>query len=509
MDILQSLRRFINKHELLERGSTVIVGVSGGPDSLCLLHALNVLAPEYDLRLHAAHLNHQLRGEEANADAIFVKSIARQWKLPYTIESRDVAAFAQEHKLSIEEAARQVRYGFLIEVAEQERSDTIAVAHNADDQTESVLMHFLRGSGMSGLRGMLPKSEIADFRFSIANFESKIENRKSKIFIVRPLLETPRSTIEEYCQQHNLQPRIDATNADTTYFRNRLRHELLPTLETYNPNIRSILRRTASVITAEYELLEAQVNLAWDKICVEATDELITFHLANFREQLLAIRRSLLRRSIQQLRLPLRDVDFVNIEDAIELIDRGHTGDQATLPQGLMLEITYDSITIADADEIVLPDLPLLPVGTTKLLLAMPGTIKLPSSNWLIEVTYEQDFSKASEWPHITWKKDVPLGRRPNFAAYFDADALSAPLEIRTRTSTDQFHPDGMPSPVGLKDWMINVKIPRVVRDRLPLILANDQIAWVAGFRVGQPFIVHKETKRMILMTFRKVNSEE
>ncbi len=136
------------KHDLIERDSTIIVGVSGGADSVCLLHVLKTLAPEYNLQLHVAHLDHQLRGDAARADADFVRDLAQRWNLPYSIDSRDVTAFARQHKLSIEEAARQVRYGFLLDVALAQGSETIAVAHHADDQTESVLMHFLRGSGL-------------------------------------------------------------------------------------------------------------------------------------------------------------------------------------------------------------------------------------------------------------------------------------------------------------------------------------------------------------------------
>jgi tRNA(Ile)-lysidine synthase len=195
MDFLTSLRRFILKHDLLSRGTTVIVGVSGGADSLSLLHALNVLAPEFDLRLHVAHLNHQLRGDEAQADADFVRDIAQQWSLPCTIEARDVAEVARQHKLSLEEAARQVRYGFLLEVALAQRSEAIAVAHNADDQAESVLMHFLRGSGLPGLRGMLPKMRMAELR--IRNWDSTSpqghftahipQSTLADIFLVRPV----------------------------------------------------------------------------------------------------------------------------------------------------------------------------------------------------------------------------------------------------------------------------------------------------------------------------------
>jgi len=260
MNLLDQVRRAIARHDLIDRGSTVVVGVSGGADSVGLLHALIALAPEYDLRLHVAHLDHQLRGAAARADADFVRELARRWNLPHTIESRDVRTFARDQHLSLEEAARQVRYTFLIEAALAQGSQTIAVAHHADDQAESVLMHFLRGSGLAGLRGMRPKTRLADFGFQTVD----VKRRSADLQLIRPLLDVPRAAIEAYCAQHNLSFRIDATNADTTYFRNRLRHELLPLLATYNPAIKAILRRTAEVVQGDYELLEAHRNFAWD-----------------------------------------------------------------------------------------------------------------------------------------------------------------------------------------------------------------------------------------------------
>jgi tRNA(Ile)-lysidine synthase len=500
MDFLTSLRRFIAKHDLLPRGSTgasvapVIVGVSGGADSLSLLHALRALAPELDLRLHVAHLDHQLRGEAAQADADFVRDIAQSWGLPYTIESRDVDGFARDHKLSVEEAARQVRYGFLLEVALAQHSDVIAVAHNADDQAESVLMHFLRGSGLSGLRGMLPKMLISDLRVLTdrsSNQHSALNNQQSKIYLVRPLLDTPRSAIDEYCAQHNLQPRIDATNADTTYFRNRLRHELLPLLETYNPQIRSVLCRTADVIAAEHEVLQAHTNYAWGMTVVEEADSAVTFDLLLWREHPIGVRRALLRQAIHQLRPPLRDIDFAHIADAVEILQRATTGDQVTLPQQLFIEVSYDTFTIAPRDELTLPDWPLLPDRSAPLIINVPGVTPLPESAWIAEVTFE-----PCDHSH------VPLSR---FAACFDAHTLPGPLLLRPRTSADRFHPQGMPSPVRLKDWMINVKVPRLIRDRLPLLVSGDQIVWVPGFRVGQPYLVRAETRRIIKLVFRKV----
>jgi tRNA(Ile)-lysidine synthase len=503
MEILAAVRHAIAQHDLIERDSTVIVGVSGGADSVCLLHALIALAPEYDLRLHVAHLDHQLRGDAARADADFVRELARRWDLPCTIAARDVAAFARDHKLSVEEAARQVRYAFLIEVALANDSETIAVAHHADDQTESVLMHFLRGSGLAGLRGMLPKLLIADLGLltlaparsaGVDNQQSAISNPQSKIHLIRPLLDVPRAGIEAYCAQHNLAYRTDATNADTTYFRNRLRHELLPLLETYNPNLRSILRRTARVAAADYELLEAHRNFAWDMTLVAESDAAITFSLSAWREQPIGTQRALLRRAIHQLRASRRDIDFVHTEDAIELLARATTGDQVTLPHQLILEVSYDTFTIAPHDQLTPPAWPQLPAGLTSLAVNVPGVTPLPESCWRLETAL------VSERP------EKPAS---GFTAYLDADQLIGPLRLRPRQAADRFQPQGMSAAVRLKDWLIKVKVPRRARDRLPLLVAGEQIGWVPGVRVGQPFIVTGQTRRIIKLVFQRLTSDE
>ncbi len=494
MDLLTQLRHFILKHELLPRGASVVIGVSGGPDSLCLLHALHTLAPELDLRLHVAHLDHQLRGAASEADAHFVGELAQHWGLPHTIDSRDVHGFARSHKLSLEEAARQVRYGFLLEVALAQGSQLIAVAHHADDQTETVLMHFLRGSGLAGLRGMLPKSPISNLQFPTLNLQppishSEMRDRRSKIYLVRPLLDTPRSEIETYCEQHGLAPRRDATNADTTYFRNRLRHELLPALETYNPNIRTVLRHTAAVIAADYDTLSAHTNFAWDMTILTESHSAITFDLALWREQPIGTQRALLRRAIHQLRPPLRDVDFIHIEAALELVQRAHTGDQATLPQNLLLEVSYNRLIIAPREELSLPDWPLLPERFSSLAVSVPGVTPLPESAWILEA--------SSVLPSTEYSSGL--------AAQFDAAALPTSLRLRPRQTTDRFHPQGMPAPVRLKDWMISVKVPRAIRDRLPLIVTGEHIIWVPGFRVGQPFLVSEKTRQIVKLIFRKI----
>ena len=243
-----AVRSFIAHHAL--RGQLIVVGVSGGADSLALLHALRAFRAEFNIRLHAAHLNHQLRGAESEGDARFVEALAREWEIPITVESHDVEAFARLKKLSVEEAARMVRYGFLEQVAEREGAHAVAVAHNADDQVETILMHFLRGSGLAGMRGMQPTSTYP--------FHAPLR-------LVRPLLAVRRIDIEAYCASQRIDPREDASNTDTHFLRNRLRHEVLPLLEQVNPNLRQVLRRNARIIGDDHDYVAQRADGAWKR----------------------------------------------------------------------------------------------------------------------------------------------------------------------------------------------------------------------------------------------------
>ncbi|RLC71185.1 MAG: tRNA lysidine(34) synthetase TilS, partial [Chloroflexi bacterium] len=194
MRVLKQVRDTIERYHLLRTGETVVVGVSGGPDSLCLLHVLRQLSAELDLHLHVAHLHHRIRGEEADADAAFVAELAAEWGLPCTVEVRDVPRMAREKKLAVEEMARLVRYAFLAHLAHQIGARKIAVGHNADDQTETVLMHWLRGSGLAGLRGMLPRTPLRQFRLHLADLDLELE--VWNLELSRPLLVVPRPDIE-------------------------------------------------------------------------------------------------------------------------------------------------------------------------------------------------------------------------------------------------------------------------------------------------------------------------
>jgi tRNA(Ile)-lysidine synthase len=482
----------------------VVVGVSGGPDSLCLLHVLKRLRNKYRIELHVAHLNHRIRGSEADADADFVASLAKEWGLSCSVEARDVPTLAREKKLSLEEAARRARYAFLAEVAQQAGAKRIAVGHNADDQTESVLMHWLRGAGLAGLRGMLPVTPLSDYRLLEGSRpepgegedgETKDQGRRTTLYpfiLIRPLLEVTRAEIEAYCAEHSLQPRFDRSNLDTTYYRNRLRHELIPYLESYNPGIREVVRRSAKVIADDYAYLRAELDRLWPQVVISESDDVIRFDLVAWRSLPTSFQRSTLRQAIHRLRHSLRNINWIHVEDARLALLEKPAGTQVTLPQGLMLTMSYQAFTVADEGYAELStDLPLLTVDS--LPLAVPGTTPLPESEWRVEA-------------RLLSRSELPPGWEANedpWRAFFDHDVTGSELILRPRQPGDRFQPLGLGGrQTTLREFMINVKIPAQRRHLVPIVASPQHVIWLAGWRVDERVRITKSTKRVLHLWF-------
>ncbi len=492
MELLKDVQGTIEGYRLLSRGDALVVGVSGGPDSLCLLHVLLRLREAYALRLHVAHLNHLLRGMEAEADASFVAQLAAEWGLPATIEAEDVATLARDKGLAIEEAARQARYAFLARVARHWGASKIAVGHNADDQVETIIMHWLRGSGLAGLRGMLPASKLEEMRLAVE--ETSTSATDARLLLIRPLLDTPRADIEAYCAQKGLEPRFDRSNLDTTYYRNRLRHELLPILESLNPQIRQVLLRTAEIIRADYALLRQEVGRAWSRITVSENDKAVVFDLEKWRALPLSLQRSILREAIHRLRHSLRNINWVHVEDAIAVLSQGHTGARATLPRGLEVRIRYDQFIVGHKGYVLpLPDQPWL--RDVEVPLSLPGQTALLGSEWSIraDVLEREDIDRRA------------VEQTPPWQAYLDLEVTGDDLSLRTRRPGDRFWPQGLgDKPTSVNSFMINAKVPQAWRDRIPLLVSPKQILWVAGWRIDERAKVTSATKRVVHLSFVK-----
>lgn len=482
--LLAHVRAFCLEHNLLAAGDTVVVGVSGGPDSLALLHLLRALAPELSLKLIVAHLNHRLRGSEADTDAEFVRDVARRWAIEAVIESRDVAALARQRRQSIEEAARQIRYAFLWHVAQRAGRAKIAVGHNADDQAETVLLHFLRGTGLLGLRGILPATPLDQLHLSPADIPAGAETAAP--LLIRPLLTTPRLEIEAYCRENGLSPRQDQTNFDTAYARNRLRHELLPYLESFNPNIRQTLARTARIVAAESDLLQRQLQNVWPILAQSESATHVTFDLAAWQQLPLALQRSALRRAIEQIQHGLHDIGFDHIENALNVVESGQTGAQFSLPHSLRLTVSYGSFTLAFENRPPRPDIPQI---DGLIWLAVPSETPLPDSPW-----------------RVVARLCPPLGDvRPatQWEAFLDAAAVGGQAALRPRRPGDIFCPLGMGGRhKKINEFMIDEKIPAGWRGQIPLLVAGGRVLWVCGYRLDERARVRPETRQVLHLKF-------
>ena len=499
--MLLEFSEYLNTNCQLIMTRPILVGVSGGPDSICLLHLLKSLG----FLPVVAHMNHQLRSG-ADEDVQIVKQLAKVLEVPLVIVVQDVKKLAKTKKLSVEEAARILRYRFLFEQAEVYNAQAVAVGHTADDQVETVLMHLLRGTGLAGLRGMLP--------YSLPNAWSK------DIPLVRPLLGFWRKEVQEYCTQYSLKPAQDESNLDTSYFRNRLRHELIPFLEQhYNPGIRKLFWRMSNTIASEYELLYQLGETAWQTCVAEFKPGYVTFKSKALRHQPVAVQRLLVRRAIAILRPELRDIDYEATERAIKFISTStlmHTA-HCDLLAGLHF-VKEDKNLGIFTDSCYLSDLhgfsnewPQIPKDAS-ISVSVPGKVILPS------LMPEGEGSSYVGRFSVEWVDDIPSvlaqvqDNHDPYQAWLDiGDRVkqipSFCLEIRCRNRGDRFQPLGLDgNSQKLSDFMVNEKIPRHARAGLPLVCLNSQVIWIPGYRISHAYRLTQSTKHAIHLCLTHVD---
>ena len=459
--------RFIRAHQLLHK--QLVVAVSGGPDSVCLLHLLVKLQKKPGVSLHVAHLDHQLRGAESEADARYVVSLAHSLNVPATFEQRNVKAYQARHRLSLEEAAREVRYTFLTDVAESIGADCVAVGHTLDDHIETILMHLIRGSGVRGLRGLQPLSQW--------------QSSEKRFTIIRPLLEISREETTAYCQQHRLMPRLDTSNLSLSPLRNRIRQQLLPLLQSYNPQVAEALLRTARIATDEQDFLDKEAARLWRDVA-EKQENTITLHKERFLKLPLALKRHFLRTTFEELLGNLKDIEARHIEEIVDVLPKP-AGKKITLPAGLTFSIEYDRYLLGTDPAALSP----FPVLETEYPLKVPGETELPG--WQVEAT---TISRAQ----MTEKDD-------DFIAHFDFDKVGGKVIVRCRQPGDRFQPLGMSQPKKLNHFMIDSKIPQAWRGRIPIVCSPRQILWVAGWRIDERVKVTDATRRVLRLKMERI----
>jgi tRNA(Ile)-lysidine synthase len=462
--------RFIREHNLVSENELLLVGVSGGPDSVCLIHILAGLKNTLGIELHIAHLNHMLRGAESDADADYVASLARELGIPATIEKREVKTYQKKYRLSLEEAAREVRYTFFAEVARSLGADMVAVGHTADDQIETILMHLVRGTGLAGLRGMQPLSTLRS-------------PDAAELKVVRPLLEVKREETVIYCAARGLAPRSDSSNLLPNQLRNKIRSQFIPLLRGYNPDIDEALLRMASAANSDLAYIDKDVLRVWRKVAKEQPDG-IAIDRAEFSKLHPALRRHLVRSVLQHLLEDLRDIESVHIESLLEALAKP-AGKKLSLPRGLAFhgDYSYGLLTAQDRPAGSLPAL------EGEHCLNIPGETEL--CGWRVRSSI---LSRRPE-----------KGNEKELKACFDLGVTGKELTVRRRRSGDRFQPLGMESPKKLQDFMVDARIPRAWRDRVPLVCSPQHIIWVVGCRIDHRARVTPLTKRVLCLEFERI----
>jgi tRNA(Ile)-lysidine synthase len=481
MELTAHVTKFFAGHSaLLPPRSSLLVALSGGPDSLVLLHLLAIggAAPPGH-PLHAAHLDHALR-PGSGVEAARVAAQCDAWDVPCTVERAGVAALAAAERLSLEEAGRRARYAFFRRLASELGATAIATGHNAGDQAETILHHLVRGTGLAGLRGMTPVTRL-----------SPAAEGQPALHVLRPLLDVPRQAILDYAAAHDLDPILDPSNEDVTFTRNRIRHELLPLLEQLNPNVREQLLQNAAVIAAEDAYLAEQTAAAWKRIAQEEGPSWLRADLHGWRRLPLALQRRTLRHALQRLRGSLADAGFRTVEQAREVAAGGDTGAQAVLPGGLTLTAGYESWLLALPTAAPPSDLPQL-TGDDPLPLPVPGAVTL-ANGWQIA-------AEILDAPPA----DLPATGR--WTVYLDAAAAGdGSLWLRPRRPGERFQPLGMEGRhARVKDVMINARLAAHLRPRWPLVANDDHLLWLAGYHLDHRARVTPATTATIRLSLRR-----
>jgi tRNA(Ile)-lysidine synthase len=465
----QRVLHFIRRHHLVSENTPLMVAVSGGQDSVCLFHVLIELKEELGVGLHVAHLDHQLRGAESRADARYVARLARRLGTPATIERRDVQSYHAGRSASLEESAREVRYAFLAKVARSIGADRVVVGHTLDDHVETVLMHLIRGTGTTGLRGLQPLNQW--------------RTGPGSLTIIRPLLEVSRQETAEYCHQHRLRPRIDASNFSLSPLRNRIRHQLLPVLKEYNPRIADALVRTARIADDDLSLLDELGARSWQET-VERKGDTFVLDRDGFSGLPAGLQRSLLRRAIGELLGSLKDIESRHIEEVLTGLTLP-TGSRLSLPGGLLFSVDYDRYLLGFDRSLLCP----FPELAGEFALNVPGRTLF--SGWCVEA--------AIISPGEMRKK------HDNFTAYFQWDKVGDRMVVRPRRRGDRFQPLGMGQIKKLGEFMIDARIPRAWRQRIPLVCSSQHILWVVGWRIDDRVKVVADTGEVLRLRFERL----
>lgn len=502
----EKVLKTINTHSLIESGESILIGVSGGPDSVCLLHILHSMSQKLGIKIFVAHINHMLRGTESDMDEEFVKNLCKELGINLFSASLNISEIAEKENISIEEAARKGRYNQFDLFAKKIGNCKIAVAHNKNDQAETIMMNIIRGTGLDGLKGM----------------DYIREN------IIRPLLDIDRDEIEEYCRKNNLNPRTDSTNLKTIYTRNKVRLELIPFItRNFNTDIVESVNRMAGLVRDDYLYLESITSELYNECLLKKSDYGVELDIEKINEYHNAIRKRVIRQAIDKAKGNLTSIESVHVDKIIELCMEGRTGAEIHLPQGVRVRKSYNILKIYVDGEIhgkthrnegiyggVLKRDKEKIKFFKKVL--VPGITILEELDTLLEAVildkklFDVEIFKALRYNSLVQFFDYDklcqdsLNKSNSNQDNLSEDNLSQDINIRSRQEGDIFSPYKCKGTQKLKKFFINNKVPREIRDTIPLVAKGKEIVWVVGYKISDKFKITENTRSILRLEYRK-----
>ena len=473
----------IASHSMISAGDRVLAGVSGGMDSVALLCVLEILGEAQGWRLGIAHLNHGLRGAEADRDAAFVEGLAKTRNVPYYKKRIDLHAIRKQSGRNLEEAGREARYDFFHEISGRFGFDRIAVGHHLDDDAELILMNMLRGSGPAGMSGIPP-----------------VRGR-----IVRPLIHCRQKEIESFLRSENIEYVHDQSNDNTRFQRNHIRRLLIPALEQYNPRVVENLHRMGQISAGENRWIESLVSPVFEKAVSDRSAGMLVMETGILASQPEPVRRRMVRRAILEIKESLRRIAFRHVDAVLELARRSSgPGAQLHLP---------GKVRVARCRNGKGADVLVFTAETKSLRTSAPAVPEAPVFSHI--VTRDAAVSGCIDIPEAGCK--MVFSRFPAHAirsfpgqdtAVADWDELEFPLRIRTVFPGDRFVPLGMKHSQKLKKFFINNKVPRYRRPFIPLLTSAERIVWVAGMRMDERFRMTDKTRTVFVIRQEPLTSD-
>jgi len=462
MEMYERFKENIIEKGLLEKGDGLVLGISGGPDSICMLSLFIRLKREWGLKLVPVHLNHMLRGEDSQNDALFVSEFCRQKGLECIFHEVDISSLSKKWKISLEEAGRRVRYDLFTSAAKKNGCRRIALGQNLNDQAETIFMRIMRGTGLKGLAG--------------------IEHIREEIFI-RPILIFKRSEIENYCKKNDLNPRTDLTNLEPVYTRNKIRLELLPYIgKNFNARISEALFRMGDMLREDSDFIECAAEKEFEKIVEIKKEGGLVINRDKFNKIHKSLKSRILRLALEELKGDLTNITWERVSAALNAIERAYDKKTIEFPGFINILIEGDFILVDKRR-----------TGFQKIEFEYPLKIG--------ETLFVEETGKHIRVEKMQYSKGLSSRSNP-WTVFIDAEKVeNKTLKVRNRRNGDRFFPLGMKGSKKLKDFMIDLKIEKEKRDSVLLVCDGDDILWVAGYRMSDICKLDSGTETVLKIT--------